>query len=455
MSTRSNRSRLPFCHVAVLSLPVAVSACYAQPATFTVLPLPTGTQRCRGYAISGNGGVAGGNCFSGTGEVAVRWELTPNTSSPLGNSPTVASRRVYALAFDGQIATGVAREGNRDVVLRWASVGGTSSIPIPWAFQSAAGHGISHDGAIVGGTYKFSSSFDVPFVWNAGGHARQLQVPASHPKAGVYGVSGDGQVAVGWALGTSFVPVKWTLALEHAELLPIPAPATSGFAEATSLDGHVIVGTCTIPVVGAPVEHQACRWQGVGTTATLLGDLSGGPVSSSAAATSADGRVIVGFGSPSGSAANPQSRAFVWTEDMGMRDLKSLLLEHGATVASNTDLINAHDISADGTTIVGWALQGGNERAWVAVLPFLAQPSCRPDLTTTAIVGQPGYGVPNGVLNNDDFFYYLAQFVAGNLAVADMTTTAIPGSVGYGVPNGVINNDDFFFYLIQFQAGCS
>lgn len=81
-------------------------------------------------------------------------------------------------------------------------------------------------------------------------------------------------------------------------------------------------------------------------------------------------------------------------------------------------------------------------------------PTCRPDLTTTAIPGSPGYGVPNGLVNNDDFFYYLSQFVAGNLAVADMTTTAIPGSPGFGVPNGVINNDDFFFYLLEFQAGC-
>jgi len=80
--------------------------------------------------------------------------------------------------------------------------------------------------------------------------------------------------------------------------------------------------------------------------------------------------------------------------------------------------------------------------------------ACRPDLTTTAIPGTPGYGVPNGVVNNDDFFYYLAQFAAGNVAVADMTTTAIPGSPGYGVPNGVVNNDDFFYYLQQFAAGC-
>ena len=81
-------------------------------------------------------------------------------------------------------------------------------------------------------------------------------------------------------------------------------------------------------------------------------------------------------------------------------------------------------------------------------------PSCPPDLTTTAIPGSPGYGVPNGVLNNDDFFYYLAQFAAGNLAVCDLTTTAIPGSPGYGVPNGILNNDDFFYYLAIFAAGC-
>jgi serine protease AprX len=76
------------------------------------------------------------------------------------------------------------------------------------------------------------------------------------------------------------------------------------------------------------------------------------------------------------------------------------------------------------------------------------------DLTFGAIPGQPGYGVPNGVVNNEDFFYYLAQFAAGNMAVADLTTGAVPGQPGYGVPNGVLNNEDFFYYLALFTAGC-
>ena len=83
-----------------------------------------------------------------------------------------------------------------------------------------------------------------------------------------------------------------------------------------------------------------------------------------------------------------------------------------------------------------------------------ANRGCVPDLTGSAVVGSPGYGTPNGIINNDDFFYFLAQFAAGNLAVCDLTGSAIPGAPGYGVPNGILNNDDFFFFLAAFAAGC-
>ncbi|MEZ6235543.1 MAG: GC-type dockerin domain-anchored protein [Phycisphaerales bacterium] len=79
---------------------------------------------------------------------------------------------------------------------------------------------------------------------------------------------------------------------------------------------------------------------------------------------------------------------------------------------------------------------------------------CRPDLTTGAVPGTPNYGVPNGAINNDDFFYYLQQFAAGNDHVCDMTHGAVPGEPGYGVPNLILNNDDFFYYLQIFAEGC-
>ncbi|MCB9840869.1 MAG: hypothetical protein H6809_04365 [Phycisphaeraceae bacterium] len=79
---------------------------------------------------------------------------------------------------------------------------------------------------------------------------------------------------------------------------------------------------------------------------------------------------------------------------------------------------------------------------------------CPADLTTGAIPGQPGFGVPDGVLTNNDFFYFLGEFAAGNIAVADLTTGAVPGQPGYGAPDTQITNDDFFYYLAIFGQGC-
>jgi len=39
--------------------------------------------------------------------------------------------------------------------------------------------------------------------------------------------------------------------------------------------------------------------------------------------------------------------------------------------------------------------------------------ACSPDLTTTAIPGSPGYGILDGNLGTDDFFYYLNIFANG------------------------------------------
>jgi hypothetical protein len=133
-----------------------------------------------------------------------------------------------------------------------------------------------------------------------------------------------------------------------------------------------------------------------------------------------------------------------------------------ATLANDIDFLN--DVAAGG--LVSLLARSQGAAAVFNSSDFPAAPSqrpslvlvvsgpCRPDLTAGAIPGQPGYGQPNGTLNNDDFFYYLAQFAAGNAAIADLTTGAIPGQPGYGIPNGVVNNDDFFFYLAAFAAGC-
>ncbi|MCW5754359.1 MAG: hypothetical protein KIT24_06615 [Phycisphaeraceae bacterium] len=78
----------------------------------------------------------------------------------------------------------------------------------------------------------------------------------------------------------------------------------------------------------------------------------------------------------------------------------------------------------------------------------------RADLSGSADPSDPAYGVPDGVVDAADFFYFLDQFISGNLAVADLTGSADPSDPSYGVPDGVIDASDFFFYLDGFIAGC-
>lgn len=84
----------------------------------------------------------------------------------------------------------------------------------------------------------------------------------------------------------------------------------------------------------------------------------------------------------------------------------------------------------------------------------VTQSGCAADLSGSSDPNDGAYGVPDGAADSADFFYYLDQFVAGNVAEADLTGSSDPNSAGYGVPNGSIDADDFFFFLDLFVAGC-
>jgi hypothetical protein len=76
------------------------------------------------------------------------------------------------------------------------------------------------------------------------------------------------------------------------------------------------------------------------------------------------------------------------------------------------------------------------------------------DISGSADVNDPAYGVPDGAVDSSDFFYYLDQFVAGNVSAADLSGSADPNDPGYGVPDGAIDSADFFYFLDVFVQGC-
>lgn len=99
-----------------------------------------------------------------------------------------------------------------------------------------------------------------------------------------------------------------------------------------------------------------------------LGDLPGGEVFSQALAVSGDGLSVVGWGT-TGSPAEFNREAFIWTASEGVQRLQSRL-EDGGLDPSGWILEEATDISSDGRTIVGFGTNpAGETEAWIAVVP--------------------------------------------------------------------------------------
>ena len=78
---------------------------------------------------------------------------------------------------------------------------------------------------------------------------------------------------------------------------------------------------------------------------------------------------------------------------------------------------------------------------------------CRGDYTASIDPGDPGYGVPDGVIDSGDLFFFLDLF--GTLDPdADLTGSSNPDDDTFGDPDGIVDADDFFYFLHLFTGGC-
>jgi len=96
-----------------------------------------------------------------------------------------------------------------------------------------------------------------------------------------------------------------------------------------------------------------------------LGNLSAEGHHSGAYAVSADGGIVVGYGT-----TQLGGEAFLWDELNGMRNLRDVLVQDCGLNLTGWTLADASGISADGMTVVGWGYDpSGNIEGWVATLP--------------------------------------------------------------------------------------
>lgn len=220
---------------------------------------------------------------------------------------------------------------------------------LPGGPHSSIGIAVSGDGRTaigLGDTDSREDFGDEAFVWTAAGGQHALGT-GGFTRSYAWGVSRNGIIA-GTLSGPSFSEAVRFDAMGGIERLGfLPGGGSSSSASDISVDGSVVVGTAIGPQGAQAMIHDDVNGM------RGLGDLPGGIFSSAAAGVSDDGSIVVGSGRTS-----IGSEAFIWSESDGMRGLGSF---------ASYSWSEAFDISADGTTVVGFArdLNFGGEEAFV------------------------------------------------------------------------------------------
>ena len=306
-------------------------------------------------------------------------------------SPSGASR----MTPDGQTVVGYDAAGG----WLWTPVGGF----VPIGGEVAVD--LSDDASVVAGNLTDSAGVDGPAVWDAVNGWQTLGgLPGQTPPGGSYGtsyaISGDGSVVVGlgWHSNWKARGFRWDATNGMVEL-PQSGPNSSR-ASAISGDGLWIGGfdeaangsrraalwdsnmNQTLPLVRAENPEGVGEINDINSDGTVFcgsdteglqqsagfvwsatkGFVSCGQVPGQdpdltytfANAVSEDGGVVVGG---MWDLLGNTTFATIWSEATGQMFLSDYLKGLGVTGLDTVQLANAIDISADGTTILGWGVE--------------------------------------------------------------------------------------------------
>ena len=312
-----------------------------------------------------------------------------------------------AVSADGSVVAGY----NLSQYFQWTAGSGVQFVGgVPPGNGAGGSASLSYDGryfsgstvAPISGKFEMSRFDRQAGAWSVLG---SLGASSGSDASSGWGVSGDGQqvVGLGWVTAGSANAIYWTQG-SGVVSLGTTVPNRSTRANATDFDGDVVVGwqdnatgfrqgafwtngvqTLISSAGGQPMGELGAvsadgRWVGglgVGSNnfQAYLWNASTGVIDlghlqptyrGSVTGISADGRIAVGFDRPFGPALF--GRGFLWTAATGMVDLNTVAANAGINVG-NTILSLPLAISADGLTIVGAGLAGGQAIGWRLVLP--------------------------------------------------------------------------------------
>ena len=232
--------------------------------------------------------------------------------------------------------------------------------------QGTVAQAVSADGSLIAGT-----STGQAIYWKDGGGAVELaDVPGGGTQTYAYAVSADGSTIGGRVTppGGTGAGVWKSPNFAPTFIGDLPGGfSVQGVVSDLSADGKVAVGSSSSTLSasqGAFTEfNEAFRY--ANGVMTGLGDLPSGRPDSLARAVSADGKVVVGYGTVGPTNFDAYHHAFRWTEETGMVDLGTYLGDEQS---------DAFAISADGEYIGGTSTLQGHAGGYVAIVRTATTP---------------------------------------------------------------------------------
>ncbi len=346
---------------------LAVAVPSKQPSFMGLGDLPGGRVLGHANGVSGDGSTVVGSSesniniqpFIWTEATGMRALWSPTGGSYIGGADDISE--------DGQFVVGNNAIATTPRPYRWTAQGGMQYLggnPPGGPYASASyPHAVSAHGDVVAGDSLSDSGYE-GFRWtSSSGFSGVGDLPGGGFYSDAYGLSADGTVIVGASLSspTQREAYRWEAGVLRGLGYLLSGPQSSQAYDASS-DGSVVVGYSGDSAYGI---GEAFRWtQTAGMVG--LGVLRPGSTWSLAYGVSGDGTRIVGFSQSALFGNEP----FLWDASDGLINLVELLRDKFGLNLNGWRGLIATDISADGTTIVGYGYDpSGGTQAWRAVIP--------------------------------------------------------------------------------------
>lgn len=347
----------------IIKCSLLLSACtllpLSAPADLAFIPLgdlPGGATNSVAYGVSADGLVVVGASSSASGTTPFVW----TSGGGLTALPTLAggtNATAYAVSANGSIIVGGSESAAGPQACLWSNglASGLGDLS-GGAFQSEA-RDVSDDGTVIVG-YATSASGREAFRWTGGTLTGLGDLAGGSYQSEAHAVTPDGTRVTGYGSAANQHIFTWN-ALDGMQDYYAGAGAYGISANGGQLVGY-INATFIIPNIITLNYRRAARWNG--GTATVLGpESSGQSVDSVFNGMTPDAALAVGsFKNSSGPYYAVSHDAF-----NGLRTIKEVLTTAGLDM-TGWELTAATAISADGSVIVGYGTNpAGQTEAWM------------------------------------------------------------------------------------------